>query len=322
MRGIIIINTGSPASKNKEDVKWFIGTMLSDPKVLTVPDWLRNTLAKNIIAPFRCSRSAKHYELIWDDKHNASPLMYNTLQLAKKIEEESDMPVEVAMRYGNPSIESALKNIQQRCPSLHEVVIVPMFPQYADSSYQTVIDEVGKVFYSNSYSFRLQILEPFYNNQAYIQALATSIKSFTEKPYDRIVFCFHSLPLSHEEKARKKGKDFDYVYQIKETVRLVTKELCIDPKKSRVAYSSAIGKNWLEPSVENTMQYLPQQGAKRIIALTPGFPADNLESLFDINIEARNIFMKNGGEEFHFVPCLNSEEYWVHAVIKMVIRKI
>lgn len=322
VRGIIIINTGSPASKCKEDVKWFIGAMLSDPKVMTVPDWLRNTLAKNIIAPFRCSRSAKHYELIWNNKHDASPLVYHSLRLAEKIESESEMPVEVAMRYGNPSIENALLNLQKRCPSLHEVVVVPMFPQYAESSYQTVIDEVGRVFYQNSYPFRLKILEPFYNNQAYIQALACSMKPFVNKQYDRLIFCFHSLPLSHEEKARRKGKDFDYVYQIKETVRLVSKELGIDPKKNRVVYSSAIGKNWLEPSLTETMKHLPQQGIKSIITLTPGFPADNLESLFDIDIEARNIFMKNGGEEFRFIPCLNSEDYWAHAIIKMVVRKV
>lgn len=322
VRGIIIINTGSPASKSKEDVKWFIGAMLSDPKVMTIPNWTRNILAKNIIAPLRCSGSAKHYELIWDNKHDASPLIFNSLKLAEKIESESGMPVEVAMRYGNPDIKSALTCMQKRCPSLHEVVVVPMFPQYAESSYQTVIDEVGRIFYQNSYSFRLKIVEPFYNNQAYIQALACKMRPFVAKPYARLIFCFHSLPLSHEERARKKGKDFDYVYQIKETVRLVSKELGIDPKKNRVVYSSAIGRNWLEPSLTETMKQLPKQGVKNIITLTPGFPADNLESLFDIDIEARDIFMDNGGEEFRFIPCLNSEDYWAHAIIKMVIRKV
>lgn len=322
MRGIIIINTGSPASVNKKDVEWFIGAMLSDPMVMTVPDWIRNTLACRLIAPLRASKSASHYSLIWGDKNQPSPLVRHTLRLAQKVEKEAEFPVEIAMRYGKPSIADALENIQEKCSSLHEVIILPMFPQYAQSSYQTVVDEVARVFYQKSYPFRLKIIEPFYNNPAYIEALATSLKPHIEKDYDRLVFSFHSLPLSHEQKAREKGKQFDYVYQIKETIRLVSKELKLDVRKNRLVYSSAIGNKWLEPSLTATMRNLPLEKNKNIIVVTPGFPADNLETLFDINIEARNIFLKNGGENFVFAHALNSEDYWVNAVIKMVTREV
>lgn len=322
MRGIIIINTGSPASTDKNDVRWFIGTMLSDPMVMTVPDWIRNTLACKLIAPFRASKSASHYSLIWGDKSQPSPLIRHTLHLAQKVEKEAEFPVEIAMRYGEPSIADALEKIQKKCSSLHEVVILPMFPQYAQSSYQTVVDEVARVFYQKSYPFRLKIIEPFYNNPAYIEALAASLKPHVEKNYDKLIFSFHSLPLSHEQKAREKGKQFDYVYQIKETIRLVSKELDLDVRKNRLVYSSAIGSKWLEPSLTATMENLPVEKNKNIIVMTPGFPADNLETLFDIDIEARNIFLKNGGESFVFVHGLNSEDYWVNAVIKMVTREV
>lgn len=322
MRGIIIVNTGSPASKSREDVKWFIGAMLSDPLVLTVPDWMRNTLAKNIIAPFRASKSASHYSLIWNDSFKDSPLIHHTKKLAEKIEQETGMPVEAAMRYGNPTFEDALKKIEDKCPSLHEVVVVPMFPQYAQSSYQTVIDEIIRVFYKQAYPFRLKIIDPFYNDPAYIDALACSLRPYVSKPYDKLIFSFHSLPLSHEQTGQEKGKQFDYVYQIKETIRLVTKELNLDPHKNRVVYSSAMGKKWLEPSLSETMKNLPGQGKKNIIIITPGFPADNLETLFDIDIEARNIFMENGGENLEFVTGLNSEDHWVSAVIRMVTNEV
>lgn len=320
MKGIIVINTGSPVARTKEAVKDFIGAMLSDPLVMTVPDWLRDTLAKKIIAPLRASNSLKHYSLIWDYEHDSSPLIYHTQTLAKKIEAETQMPVEVAMRYNSPSIESALNRLIEKCPSVHEVVVIPMFPQYAQSSYQTVVDEVGRVFYKKAYPFRLKILEPFFDDDAYIEALAERLKSFTDKPYDRLIFSFHSLPLSHEEAGREKGRKFDYVYQIKETIKLVSKKLEIDANKNKVVYSSAIGKKWLEPSLTDTMKILPSEGGKKIIIAAPGFPADNLETLFDLNIEAREIFMKNGGEEFSFVPALNSEDYWVTSIIKMVTR--
>ena len=323
MRGILILNTGSPKTKNREDVKFFIGAMLSDPLVLsTVPNWFRDTLAKRIIAPLRASNSASHYELIWDNEHNESPLIYNSLQLAEKIESSTGLPTEVAMRYGSPSILDAFTRLKQKCATLHEVIVVPMFPQYAQSSYQTAVDEVGRCFMSKPQSFRIKFIEPYFNKPEYISALADSIRPFTENGYDKLVFSFHSLPIAHVEIGWKKGKDFDYVFQVKETVRLVTKELGIDPKKNRIVYSSAIGRKWLKPDLEETMKQLAESGTKKVIALTAGFPADNLESLYDIDIVAREAFESNGGKEFYFVPGLNAEDFWVEGLVKIISSKI
>lgn len=322
MRGVLLVNTGSPKTKNREDVKYFIGAMLSDPLVMTVPDWLRTTLATKIIAPLRASNSASHYSLIWDYENNESPLLYNTQQLASKIEEATDMPVEIAMRYGWPTIPDALQRLMDKCPALHEVVVVPMFPQYAQSSYQTAVDAVGRFLYKKPYPFRLKIIEPYYDRPEYIQSLAASLAPHIEKGYDRLVFSFHSLPLSHVEIGWKKGKAFDYVYQVKETVKLVTKELGLDPKKNRIVYSSAIGKKWLTPDLNKTLKEFPSDGIEKVIAITPGFPADNLETLFDIGVEACKTFMDAGGKEFTFVRALNAEEYWVDGLIKIITSTI
>lgn len=320
MKGVIIFNTGSPTTRTKDAVKEFIGDMLSDPLVMTVPDWMREKLARKIIAPLRASKSLGHYSLIWDYNNDSSPLIYHTKKLAEKIEAETDMPVEIAMRYGPYSFDKALDNLYKKNSNLHEVIIVPMFPQYAQSSYQTVVDEIGRVFYKTPYPFRLKILKPYFEEPEYIEALAESLRPFVEKPYDRLIFSFHSLPLSHEEAGRKKGKQFDYVYQIKETIKLVSKRLKIDPNKNKIVFSSAMGRKWIAPSLTETMKLLPSEGGKKIIIITPGFPADNLETLFDIDIEARDIFMKHGGEEFNFVTSLNSEDYWVTEIIKMITR--
>lgn len=323
MRGVLILNTGSPKTQERKDVKFFIGAMLSDPLVLsTVPNWFREILAKGIIAPLRASGSASHYRLIWDNEHNESPLIYNTLELARKIEESTGMPTEVAMRYGAPSICDAFEKLKRKCATLHEVIVVPMFPQYAQSSYQTAIDEVGRYFMSKPQPFRIKFLEPYYNQPEYISALAHSIKPFIENGYDKLVFSFHSLPISQVEIGFNKGKSFDYVYQVKETVRLVTKELDVDPKKSRIVYSSAIGSKWLKPDLEETMKQMAESGVKKVVALTAGFPSDNLESLYDIDIVARDVFEKNGGEEFYFVPGLNAQDFWVEGLIKIITRKI
>lgn len=321
MKGILLINTGSPATKQREDVKYFIGAMLSDPMVMNVPDIFRNFLAKRIIAPFRASASSANYSLIWDNEHDASPLIYNMQLLAQKVEKSADIPVEIAMRYGEPNIKDAIDKLKKKCPNLDELIIVPMFPQYAESSYQTAVDAVLGYIEQNKFDFEVKVVPPYYEEFGYIQSLAKSLKPYVEKGYDRLVFSFHSLPLSHVERGWKKGKDFDYVYQIKETIRLLTKELDLDPKKNRLVYSSAIGKKWLEPDLNQTMKQLPVDGANRVIVITPGFPADNLETLYDIDILARDCFMKSGGKEFSFVPCLNAQDYWVDGLIRVITRK-
>lgn len=318
MKGILIINTGSPKTKQREDVKFFIGAMLSDPLVMTVPDWFRNILAKKIIAPLRASNSASHYSLIWDNQHNESPLIYNSQQLAKKIEESTNIPVEIAMRYVVPTIPEAFERLLKKCPTLDEVIAVPMFPQYAQSSYQTVVEALNSHYKNESYPFKLTITKPYYNHPEYIKALAKSIQPHIEKGYDRLVFSFHSLPLSHVEIGKNKGQEFDYVYQVEETVRLVTQQLGLNPEKNKIVYSSAIGKKWLTPDLNKTMAEYPSEGIKRVVVITPGFPADNLETLFDIDIEAKETFTKAGGEEFSFVHGLNAEDYWVEGLTKII----
>ena len=239
-------------------------------------------------------------------------------QLGKKMEQQKNVPVEIAMRYGSPSIKSAFDTLLKKCPSLTKVIVFPLLPHYAQSSTQTSNDEINRIYNDNTYPFEIKIIKPYYNHPAYIDALATHVKPYLTNNFDRLVFSYHSLPVHQVEKAWRKGKEFDYVYQLKETNQLLTKKLEVNPNKSLLFYSSQRGKGWLKPFLDKDIADLPKLGWKKIVILAPGFPVDNLETLYDIEIEARELFFKAGGEEFIFIPSLNANNYWVDAIWKII----
>jgi len=204
MRGILLINTGTPASKEKADVKKFICEMLSDPLVMGRPEWQSKFLARNIIAPFSASRSTEKYKQIWrKEEPEISPLLYHMLKLSEKLEVRKGLPVEIAMRYGSPNIEDAFRKLEKKCPLLHEVVIFPLYPHYAQSTTQSSIDEIGRIFYMHPHSFRLKFVAPYYNHPAYINALVECARPYLEN-IDRLIFSYHSLPISQVESAWKR----------------------------------------------------------------------------------------------------------------------
>lgn len=319
MKGLLLVNTGSPASPQPKDVKMFIEAMLSDPLVMTVPDWFRTILVKGIIGPTRQFASAKKYSLIWDEEINTSTLIYNAKELAKKVEEQAKIPVEVGMRYLEPCITKALTKLAVRNSELTEVVVLPLFPHYAQSSYQTVVEKVQDCYQRGEYTFSLRIIEPYFNHKEYIDAICESIKPYLRDDYERILFNFHSLPLSHVEEGFEKGVEFDYVYQVKETVRLITHQMDLEAKKVRVVFSSAFGKKWLEPSLDDQVGEMAEEGIKKILVVSPGFASDNLETLYDIDIAAKDIFINKGGEQLTYIPCLNASQAWVDAIQQIIL---
>lgn len=293
--------------------------MLSDPYVLTVPDWFRPILVNGIILLLRQFSSAAHYRMMWDHKRNISPLLYHTHLLAEKLQVYTHFPVGIAMRYGQPDISSAIERLAEN-NELEELIVLPLFPQYADSSYKTVVEELKKQYNKKAYSFRLKIVPPYFSHPAYIDALANSISPYLKEKFDKLIISFHSLPLSHIEKGRKTGEAFDYHFQVEETVRLLTKELNFDNDVVELVYSSAMGSDWLKPYLNRTVVKLAQQGATKVIVVCPGFAVDNLETLYDIDIKAKKLFLKHGGTQLTFVPCLNSDDYWVEAVSKIILQ--
>lgn len=319
MIGIILLNVGTPAECSKPAVEQFIGDMLSDPLVLDKFKRISKFLARKVIAPLGASKSLDKYSLIWrKEEPQISPILYYMQQLKDKLEQQKNVPVEIAMRYGSPSIESAFDSIYKKFPNLTKVIVFPLFPHYAQSSTQTSIDDIKRVYNKKEYPFDFKITEPYYNHPAFINALATHVAPYLTNSFERLVFSYHSLPIHQVKRAWSKGKEFDYVYQVKETNLLLSKKLGINPNKTLLFYSSQRGKGWLKPFLDKDIPDLPKLGWKNIVILAPGFPIDNLETLFDVDIEARELFIKAGGEEFTFVPSLNAEDYWVDAIWKII----
>ena len=317
MKGILLINVGTPAACNRKDVQKFIGDMLSDPLVMGKSEWMSGFLAKNIIAPASSRKSLEKYKLIWRKEDPAiSPILHFMQMLAQSLEKKKGIPVEIAMRYGEPNIEQALKNLEKKCPLLHEVIVFPLYPHYAQSTTQTTIDEIGRIFYKRPHSYRLKFVEPYFDHPAFINALAKNAEPYLAD-IDKLVFSYHSLPIDQVEVAWKKGREFDYVYQAKETNRLFCEKLKIESQYTLLLYASQRGRNWLKPFLDTDISDLPGLGWKKVAVIAPGFPVDNLETLYDIDIQARELFMKAGGEKFVFVPSLNDADEWVEAVWKI-----
>lgn len=318
MRGILLVNVGTPASTAPNDVKEFIAAMLSDPLLTGKPEWWSKFLAKNIIAPSSGSRVCEKYELIWHNEGTpVSPLIYHMQKLAQKLQEQKGIPVEIAMRYGKPDVTSAFRRLEEKCPLLHEVVVFPLYPHYAQSTTLTSKEMIGSIFYKYPRSFRLKFADPYYDHPAFINALASLAKPYLED-VDKLVFTYHSLPLAQVEAGWKKGKEYDYVYQLKETNRLLCEKLNINIDDTSLFFSSQRGKNWQGPFLDTDFSNLAKKGYKKVAVMAPGFPIDNMETLYDIDIEARKLFKEAGGEKLNFIPGLNSTDPWVEAVWKIV----
>lgn len=317
MRGLLLINTGSPESSKRKHVKAFIEAMLMDPLLISLPYWKRSILVKGLIAPFRQFSSAQKYQLIWNKEHNKSALLYNMEKLADALRAKTDMQVEIGMRYLQPSIESAFDKLIDN-KQLTELVVLPLFPQYAQSSYQTAVEEFRRVYVASGTSIPVTVVDPYFNHPAYIKALAGSVAPYLSKATSLLLFNFHSLPLKHIQQGHEKGKEFDYIYQLKETVKLLKQALNLPASVSKVVFSSAIAKDWLQPFLLDKLKDLAENGVENILVVAPGFACDNLETLYDIEVEGRKIFLNSGGKRFVYAPCLNYTDEWVNAIISII----
>lgn len=302
---ILLVNTGTPLSLTRGEVKRFIGDMLSDSKVVGLPDWLRPLLARQVVAPLRASSSLERYRQIWGEGDD-SPLMRHSQVLAAAVESLVGQPVHLAMRYGMPNPEHAMRSAAARLESpIEELILFPLFPQYAESSYATAVEATCEGLNEAGYKGAIRVVKPYFNHPAYITALANQLRPSLEVGFDLLLFSFHSLPMSHIEAGRERGEAFDYHHQCLETSRLVAKELGLTTEQYRVAWASSVGWSWQRPYLEDEVTRLAREGVGRLVVTAPGFIVDNLESLYDLGVEAKSLFREQGGEEFCFVPCLN-----------------
>jgi protoporphyrin/coproporphyrin ferrochelatase len=332
--GIILMNLGSPASTNVKDVKTYLKEFLMDHRVIDKPFLLRWFLVNGIIAPFRAPRSAEAYKKIW--RENGSPLILLTKQLQEVVQGKTAWPVTISMRYGKPTPDEAYKELLQKLPDINEVIIFPLYPHYAMSSYETAVEQMKTVHKKNKYGFQLKIVAPFYNHPHYIDALANSIKPYLNEDYDQLLFSYHGIPESHIMKSdttkqhclqiedcchqSNKAHAACYRHQVTITSELVAAALQLPKDKWQLSFQSRLGRKapWLAPSTQTRLATLPKEGIKKLLVVCPSFVSDCLETLEEISIQGKGIFLQNGGEQFTYIPCLNTNAGWVEAMMQLI----
>tara|TARA_Y100001970_G_scaffold158998_1_gene194403 strand:- start:23646 stop:24641 length:996 start_codon:yes stop_codon:yes gene_type:complete len=321
MKGILIINLGSPDDLSTSSIKKYLKEFLSDGLVIDYPKFIRKMVVNLFIIPLRIKTTSKAYSRIWSK--NGSPLINGTYKLSSYVKNKLNWPVEIAMRYQNPSIKSALeKLIEKGC---NEITVLPLYPHYAISSTKTSIKEVKRVVDKNKMSVKLNFIKSFYKDEGYIEALVSVIENHRSPNSDLLLFSYHGIPKRHLRKASKKIKhleskclnseclieEYCYRHQVYETSRLCAEKMRIPNKNWKVSFQSRIGPGWLEPFTDKELSSLPQKGVRHIDVVCPSFIIDNLETLEEIDIQGRNIFLNSGGVTFNYIPCMNFNSLFI-----------
>jgi ferrochelatase len=331
-RAILLMNLGSPDSTATPDVRRYLMEFLMDPRVIDYPYLLRRILVGGIIVPARAAKSAEAYRTIRTAE--GSPLIVLTRQLQESLQKHVDDPVEIAMRYGRPSVGYVFRQLLEKYPGLEEVVAVPLYPHYAMASYETAVEWTREVYRRGKYPFRLRFVQPFYNDPGYIHALGERIRPYLSRPYDHILFSYHGVPARHLKKTDPTGRhclgsadcceksslahSTCYRHQCFVTTREIVKFLDIPEGKYSNSFQSRLGKGWLEPFTDIRLEQMPKEGIRNLLILCPAFVSDCLETLEEIAIRGKEIFMNAGGESYEMIPCLNADPNWVQALKSLV----
>lgn len=330
---ILLTNLGSPDSTAVKDVRKYLNEFLMDERVIDLPYLGRLLLVKGIIVPFRAPRSAAKYKTIWTEK--GAPLVVITNDLATKVADKTGLPVYVCMRYANPTPKSAFQKIALEHPDATEVILVPLYPHYAMSSYETAVEHVQHAHKTGGYGFQLRVVPPFYNDELYLNALAESIRPSLSNDFDHLLFSYHGVPERHIFKTDATGnhclKSHDccetaspvhkkcYRHQVKEATRLVANLLGVSEKKYSISFQSRLGTDqWLGPSTSKVLAQMPKDGVKKLVVVCPAFVSDCLETLEEIHEEGRETFIKAGGASYTVIPCLNINDTWVDAIDNLI----
>jgi len=284
------------------------------------------------MVPFRAPKSAEAYETIWTKE--GSPLIVISKQLRDAVQLQLEMPVEITMRYGNPTPEAAFEKLLEKLPGMDEVVAVPLYPHYAMSSFETAVEFVKEIHRKKKYGFSLNFIDPYFKKPDYIEAMAENMKAYLNKEYDHILFSYHGVPARHIMKSDITGKHclqspdccntpspahaYCYRHQCLTTTRLITEKLAVPKEKFSISFQSRLGKGWLEPFTDVRLKEMPKEGIKKLLIVFPAFVSDCLETLEEIEMRGKESFMEAGGETFTMIPCLNTHPFWVKALCRWV----
>ena len=312
--GILITNLGTPDSPTKKDVKKYLNQFLMDKRVIDLPRLFWVPILKIIILNTRPRKSAKLYKSIWMEQ--GSPLLVFSKNILNKISDQMSNHITVAlgMRYGSPSINSAMDLFKKE--NISKILILPLYPQAGSPTTASTFDAVSDYLKNNPWMPNLKFVSGYHDKDEYINALAKSIDlSFKNNGVpDKLIFSFHGMP----ERYLEKGDPY-YCFCHK-TTRLAAEKLGLNEKIYDIAFQSRFGsEKWLKPYIDELITEQAKKGIKHLQIISPGFSVDCLETLEEISIQYRKVFMNNGGEKFEYIPCLNDSEDQI-SLIKSIIN--
>lgn len=329
-KGILLINLGTPDECSGKSVRRYLREFLLDKRVIDLPKIIRWPLVNFFIVPFRYKKTTAAYKQIW--KISGSPLLIISRDMQQVLANvlSEDYQVELGMRYGHPSIQSALAKLSH-CDS---ITVIPLFPQYSSAATGSAIEEVMSYFVRQWNIPEINIMRDFYKHPGFINAYSEVIqKNITHKKIDKIIFSYHGLPERHITKSYCKAEckrvhecpvvtdtnRFCYRAQCYATTQAIIKKLGLTDDQAIVAFQSRLGRTpWIKPYTDLLLPDLINQGVKNIAVVSPSFVADCLETLEEINIRMRKQWVELGGNEFTFVPCINDNHSWIQALAIMI----
>ncbi len=297
-------------------------------------NWLvRFCIVHFAILPSRPKKSAEAYQKIWTP--DGSPLVVTSRNVQAKLQQQVSVPVELAMRYQNPSIPHAVRSLAQQ--GVDEMLLIPLFPHYAMSSFETAVERVKEVAAALAPQMRLTVQPPFFQEPDYIAALVGNAQEFLQRGYDHLLFSFHGLPERHLRKSDPTGRHClatenccetpspahatCYRAQCFKTVAAFVRRASVPADKYSISFQSRLGRDpWLKPYTDYELPRLAQKGVKKLLVICPAFVSDCLETLEEIGLRGRDTFLESGGSELTLIPCLNEHPLWVRALEGMVGR--
>lgn len=328
-KAILLVNLGSPDSPSVPDVRRYLNEFLMDARVVDT-SWLMRRFIVGMILINRPKESAHAYQSIWTPA--GSPLIVTSRNVQNKLQARVNVPVELAMRYQNPSIESAIKNLSAR--NVDEILLIPLFPHYAMSSYETAVVRVQEVAKKIAPRMKVAVQPPYGDLPDYISAMVANSGEHLKQDYDHLLFSFHGIP---ERQIRKsdpthahcltvnnccqtpsEAHKFCYRHQCYRTAEEFAKAARLPAGKWSVSFQSRLGKDpWLKPYTDFELERFAKEGVKRILVMSPAFVADCLETIEELGIRGKETFVHAGGESFQLIPCLNEHPAWIATLENM-----
>lgn len=329
-KGILLVNLGTPNSPTWNGLRTYLNQFLTDRRVIDLPWLFRNMLFKGIVVPIRSGRVSKLYQRLW--MKDGSPLKVYGQNVTKGVQDKlgDDYQVELAMRYQNPSIESALDKMKEN--NVSEITVFPFFPQYASATTGSVFEEVMRIVKKKEIIPSIKFINSYFDNPSMISLYAEKAKKYNLTDYDHYIFSFHGVPkryLRKENNYCQKSENccstmcdanqFCYSAQCHATAHAIAKELNLPEESYTISYQSRFGpEEWIQPYTDIVMMDQLEHGKKNILVFSPAFVADCLETTIEIGYEYKEEFMEEGGEKLDLVESLNDDPKWIDIIVDIV----